>query len=150
MRTIVSGFISPQVSRNATLPLRAIRPEAPASRPASTCSRMMVLIRFNRSLERPICSGEAVGSPPPSTRDKVRQKTSRIRMTADCSTHRRPDTETPYRTVGRYIFPLDNGHSLGQNRLIFHFGVRHALLLIRRKNEMSKLTSASMLVVLVL
>src|SRR5260370_4912747 len=86
MRTIVSGFISPQVSWNTTLPLRAMRPDAPARRPASTWPRITVLIRFRRSPESPFCSGAAVGNAPAKTSERVKVKTIRIRMTGDSST----------------------------------------------------------------
>src|SRR5690349_16430856 len=85
IRTIVSGLYVPQVSRKMILPFRAMRPEAPFSRPAVICSCITVLIRFRRSREKPTCSGAAVGKLAPPTNDATKQKTSRIRMSANLS-----------------------------------------------------------------
>src|SRR5580658_5821423 len=85
IRTIVSGLYVPQVSRKMTLPFRAMRPEAPFSRPALIWSCMTALIRFRRSAEKPAVSGAAVGKPAPLTNDAHKQRTSRIRMSANLS-----------------------------------------------------------------
>src|SRR5450432_2487495 len=102
MRTIVSGFISPQFSRSTTFPLRAISPEAPASLPAATCSCITVLIRFRRSREKPACSGAPVGRLAPHTSDTTRPKINRIRMSVVIS-------RTPL--WGVYHMPLRGGAS---------------------------------------
>jgi hypothetical protein len=90
MRTIVSGLYAPQVSRKTTLPFRAMRPEAPFSRPVAICSCITVLIRFRRSREKPACSGAAVGKLAPATNDATKQKTKRIRMSANLSQKQAP------------------------------------------------------------
>src|SRR5450755_905627 len=68
-----------------TLPWRAMRPEAPFSRPVVICSCITVLILFRRSREKPACSGAAVGKLAPTTNDATKQKTKRIRMSANLS-----------------------------------------------------------------
>src|SRR5580692_12899368 len=83
MRTIVSGLYSPQVPRKTTLPFRAMRPEAPFRLPLAICSCITVLIRLRRSPEKPACSGAVVGKLAPATNDTTRQKTKRIRMSAN-------------------------------------------------------------------
>ncbi len=85
IRTIVSGLYVPQVSRKTTLPFRAMRPDAPFSRPAAICSCMTAPIRFRRSREKPACSGAAVGKLAPPASDAIKQKTNGMRMRANLS-----------------------------------------------------------------
>src|ERR1022692_2026564 len=90
IRTMVSGLEAPQVSRKTTLPFRAMRPEAPFSRPVVMCSFITMLIRLRRSLEKPACSGAAVGKLAPTTNDATKQKTKRTRMSANLSQRQAP------------------------------------------------------------
>jgi hypothetical protein len=83
-----------------TLPFRAMRPEAPFSRPAVICSCITVLIRFRRSREKPACSGAAVGKLAPPTNDAPKQKTSRIRMSANLSQTQAARVRPSYKAVG--------------------------------------------------
>src|ERR1700691_18412 len=70
-----------------------MRPEAPFRRPVAMCSCITVLIRFRGSLEKPACSGAAVGKLAPSTSDATKEKTQSIRMSANLPQRKavRPD-----------------------------------------------------------
>src|ERR1035438_1799276 len=89
-----------------------MRPEAPFSRPVAICSCITVLILFRRSREKPACSGAAVGKLAPTTNDATKQKTKRIRMSANLSQRQAPRvrhvTKQWAAELGPAVKPRDN------------------------------------------
>src|ERR1035438_4557735 len=102
-----------------------MRPEAPFSRPVAICSCITVLILFRRSREKPACSGAAVGKLAPTTNDATKQKTKRIRMSANLSQRQAPRmrhvTKQWAAELGPAVKPRDNAFrevSTGHGRII--------------------------------
>src|ERR1022692_4409804 len=89
-----------------------MRPEAPFSWPVVMCSFITMLIRLRRSLEKPACSGAAVGKLAPTTNDATKQKTKRIRMSANLSQRQEPRvrhvTKQWAAELGPAVKPRDN------------------------------------------